>query len=143
MRLARTYDLSGVAAADAPLRGAVLLRHGGGYDHVLVEAHVAGQDDWTTLPEIGGQTSNAVPTECEVGFLLDLHPWLEHYHPREPVHPDRLVRRLELVHRRVGRMDPGRVRPVGLRGQQVELVISYVSDPFTGEVGLRSTTPGS
>ncbi len=48
-----------------------------GYDNVIVEAHTVGQDDWTTLPEAGGLTSTAVPTECEAGFLLDEHPFLQ------------------------------------------------------------------
>ena len=51
----------------------------GGYDHVIVEARTAGGEDWTTRPELGGATSQAVPTECEVGFLLDLHPFLANY----------------------------------------------------------------
>ena len=71
MRLARTYDLSGVAAADAPrFEAQFSYATEEGYDHVLVEAHVVGQDDWTTLPEIGGRTTSGVPAECEVGLLM-------------------------------------------------------------------------
>ena len=46
------------------------------YDHVIVEAHTVGSDDWTTLPEIGGLTSTDVPADCEPGFLLEEHPFL-------------------------------------------------------------------
>ncbi|MYR45316.1 M14 family metallopeptidase [Streptomyces sp. SID5910] len=79
-RLTRTVDLTGVTAADRPtLRTQLLWDTERGYDHALVEAHVTGADDWTTLPEAGGATSTAVPTECEAGFYLSDHPWLAHY----------------------------------------------------------------
>ncbi|MEU2225674.1 M14 family zinc carboxypeptidase [Streptomyces sp. NPDC018347] len=79
-RLTRTIDLSGVAAADRPaLTTRLLWDTEPGYDHALVEAHTAGADDWTTLPEAGGATRTAVPEECGAGFLIGEHPWLRHY----------------------------------------------------------------
>ncbi|MGC3001605.1 M14 family zinc carboxypeptidase [Streptomyces sp. G35A] len=79
-RLTRTVDLTGTTAADRPgLRARLLWDTEPGYDHVVVEAHTAGADDWTTLPEAGGATRTTVPTECEGGFLVGEHPWLEHY----------------------------------------------------------------
>ncbi|MER5444195.1 M14 family zinc carboxypeptidase [Streptomyces sp. NPDC002764] len=79
-RLTRTIDLTGVAAADKPtVRSQLLWDTEPGYDHVIVEAHTTGADDWTTLPEAGGATSTAVPAECEAGFLVNEHPWLKHY----------------------------------------------------------------
>lgn len=79
-RLTRTIDLTDVTAAERPaLRTRLLWDTEPGYDHAVVEAHTAGADDWTTLPEAGGATRTTVPTECAAGFLLDGHPWLEHY----------------------------------------------------------------
>ena len=79
-RLTRTVDLTGVGAADKPtLRSQLLWDTEPGYDHVIVEAHTTGADDWTTLPEAGGATGTAVPAECEAGFLVNEHPWLKHY----------------------------------------------------------------
>jgi hypothetical protein len=79
-RLSRTVDLAGVSAADKPtLRTQLLWDTEPGYDHVIVEAHTTGADDWTTLPEAGGATGTAVPTECEAGFYAGEHPWLKHY----------------------------------------------------------------
>ncbi|MEU9393476.1 M14 family zinc carboxypeptidase [Streptomyces sp. NPDC048324] len=79
-RLTRTVDLTGVAASAEPtLRSQLLWDTEPGYDHVIVEAHTTGADDWTTLPEAGGATSTAVPAECEAGFLVNEHPWLKHY----------------------------------------------------------------
>ncbi|WP_416961208.1 M14 family zinc carboxypeptidase [Streptomyces sp. Agncl-13] len=79
-RLTRTIDLTGVSAADKPtLRSELLWDTEPGYDHAVVEIHTTGTDDWTTLPEVGGATGTAVPTECEAGFLVAEHPWLKHY----------------------------------------------------------------
>ncbi|MFG2118729.1 M14 family zinc carboxypeptidase [Streptomyces sp. NPDC048710] len=79
-RLTRTIDLTGVTAADQPaLRTRLLWDTEPGYDHAVVEAHIVGTDDWTTLPEAGGATKTAVPAECGAGFLIGEHPWLRHY----------------------------------------------------------------
>ena len=54
MRLTRTIDLTGVAAAEAPTLAAQLsFDVEPDFDHVIVEAHTVGQDNWTTLPEAG------------------------------------------------------------------------------------------
>jgi hypothetical protein len=80
MRLQRTIDLTGVSAADAPnLQFQLSYNTEAGFDHVIVEAHTPGADNWTTLPDSNGATSNAVPEQCEQGFLLELHPFLTHY----------------------------------------------------------------
>ncbi|MCT9078837.1 M14 family metallopeptidase [Streptomyces fulvoviolaceus] len=79
-RLTRTIDLTSVSAADAPtLRTRLLWDTEEGYDHAVLEAHTAGADDWTTLPEAGGATSTAVPTECEAGYFIAAHPALKRY----------------------------------------------------------------
>ncbi|WP_055491669.1 M14 family metallopeptidase [Streptomyces sp. TP-A0356] len=79
-RLTRTVDLTKVSAADKPtLRTQLLWDTETGYDHAVVEVHTTGADDWTTLPEAGGATSDAVPTDCPAGFLVGEHPWLKHY----------------------------------------------------------------
>ncbi|MEU3335884.1 M14 family zinc carboxypeptidase [Streptomyces sp. NPDC002144] len=79
-RLTRTIDLTGVTAAQQPtLRSQLLWDTEPGYDHVIVEAHTVGADDWTTLPEKGGASSQTVPSECGAGFLINEHPWLKHY----------------------------------------------------------------
>ncbi len=80
MSLARTIDLSAVAATDTPaLEFQISFSTELGYDNVIVEAAPTGTDDWTTLPERGGATRTTPPTECEGGFLLEMHPFLTHY----------------------------------------------------------------
>ena len=44
---------------------------------MFVEAHTVGQDDWTTLPDLNGHTSQDTGFVCP--FWLSLHPFLEHY----------------------------------------------------------------
>ncbi|SEQ55775.1 Immune inhibitor A peptidase M6 [Streptomyces sp. yr375] len=79
-RLTRTIDLTGVGAASAPaLRTRLLWDTEPGYDNAIVEIHTVGADDWTTLPEAGGATTTAVPTDCGGGFYVGEHPWLRHY----------------------------------------------------------------
>ena len=80
MRLTRTIDLSTVGAADLPaLEFALSFSTELGYDNVIVEAAPAGTGQWTTLPEAGGLSDSVPPTECEAGFLLDMHPFLLNY----------------------------------------------------------------
>jgi hypothetical protein len=48
------------------------------WDHLFVEAHTPGLDDWTTLPDENGHTTTAVGDSCASGWR-DLHPQLDHY----------------------------------------------------------------
>jgi hypothetical protein len=54
------------------------------WDFTFVEAHTVGQNDWTTLPDANGHTSQSTgPNDpnlasCPAGWR-DLHPWLDHY----------------------------------------------------------------
>ena len=57
-----------------------------------------GADDWTTPPDKNDGTSSDVPAECEAGFFVDMHPFLEHY--------------LTAVGRRAGRARGGRTLSV-------------------------------
>jgi Peptidase family M1 domain/Immune inhibitor A peptidase M6 len=47
------------------------------WDYVFVEAHTAGQDDWTTLRDLNGHTSQATGQVCPFWPLLQ--PFLTHY----------------------------------------------------------------
>ena len=79
-RLTRTFDLTGVTAADKPeLRLALNWNLEPGFDHGLLEAHTTGADDWTTLPDTNGSSSAAVPAQCAAGFFINGHPFLKHY----------------------------------------------------------------
>ncbi|MQA75641.1 MAG: zinc carboxypeptidase, partial [Solirubrobacterales bacterium] len=48
------------------------------WDHLFVEARTAGGDDWTTLPDANGHTSQATGDSCPEGWR-ELHPQLDRY----------------------------------------------------------------
>jgi hypothetical protein len=138
MRLTRTIDLSGVTAAQAPqLQAQLSFDTEEGYDHLIVEAHPVGSDDWTTLPDAGGLTSTTPPTECEAGFLLDEHPFLLHY--LTPGTPCTATGTSGSWNSMTGSSGGWRQASFDLSayaGRQVEVSVSYVTDPFTGGVGV-------
>jgi hypothetical protein len=47
------------------------------WDYFFVEAHTVGAEDWTTLPDANGHTSDDTGRVCP--FSLTLHPFLAHY----------------------------------------------------------------
>ena len=149
MRLARTVDLSSVAAGDAPaLEFQVSFSTELGYDNLIVEAAPSGTDQWTTLPESGGATSTTPPTECEAGFLLAMHPFLAHYLTGGA--PCGSTGTTGSWHALTG--ESGGWQPVSFdlspyAGQSVDVKISYVTDPASGGIGVfvddtRVTTVG-
>ncbi|GAA2901971.1 M14 family metallopeptidase [Streptosporangium fragile] len=137
MRLTRTIDLSSVTAAQQPKLGFQLsFNTEDGYDNVIVEAHTAGQDDWTTLPDLNGGTSTAVPADCTAGYLLDEHPWLLRY--LTPGNPCTATGTSGSWNAFTGSSNGWRQVAFDLSayaGKQVEVSISYVTDPATGGVG--------
>ncbi|MGY1590968.1 M14 family zinc carboxypeptidase [Geodermatophilus sp. SYSU D00708] len=138
MRLTRTVDLNDVTSAQNPtLEFALSYDVEAGYDNVIVEAHPVGTDAWTTLPEIGGQSDAGPPTACEVGFLLERHPFLSHYLTGGT--PCRPTGTTGAWHRITG--TSAGWQQVGFdlsayAGGQVELAISYVTDASTGGAGV-------
>ena len=75
-RLRRTVDLTGVAGAH--LKFQMSYDTEDTFDYVFVEAHTVGQDDWTTLPDAGGQTTDSVGASCDIDWNT-IHPFLDHY----------------------------------------------------------------
>jgi murein tripeptide amidase MpaA len=106
------------------------------WDQFLVEAHTPGQDDWTTLPDLNGNTTTSTGESCPANWR-SLHPHLDHYQTFDPGDGDTV---------------PPSCTPTGTTGQwnastgssagwqqwnvdlsayaggQVEVSLSYVSD---------------
>ena len=137
MRLARTFDLTGVPAGQVPTWRATLSYDvESGFDHVIVEAHTVGQDDWTTLPEQGGRTSTDVPTDCEQGFLLQEHPFLRHYlTPGDACLATGSTGRWNSLTGSSGGWQDVSFDLSAYAGKQVEVSISHVTDPSAGGTG--------
>ncbi len=135
MRLSKTVDLSS-ASASAELAFKLSASTEGGYDHVIVEAHNPGQDNWTTLPETGGATSTDPPAECEPdGFLLQLHPFLSHYLGGTGCNDNGSTGQWNSI---TGSTDGWQDVAYDLSpylGQEVEVSITYVTDPSSGGIG--------
>jgi len=78
-RLTRTVDLTSVTASTQPsLSFKFSYNTEADWDYVFVEAHTVGQDDWTTLPDLNGHTSQDTGQSCPAGWVA-LHPQLGHY----------------------------------------------------------------
>ncbi|MFH8622315.1 M14 family zinc carboxypeptidase [Streptomyces vietnamensis] len=137
-RLARTVDLTGTVAASKPrLDFQVSYDTEPGYDNLVVEAHTVGQDDWTTLPDVNGGTSTTPPADCGEGFYVRGHPFLAHYLTvgEDGCAPTGTTGAWNAF---TGPSNGWRQASVDLSawaGKKVELAISYVSDPGTGEMG--------
>ncbi|MFD8041106.1 M14 family metallopeptidase [Streptomyces bauhiniae] len=138
-RLTRTIDLTGVGAAAKPAFGTRLLWDTErGYDHAVVEVHTVGADDWTTLPEAGGATTDAVPAECGAGFLVGEHPWLKHYLTLTG-NACTATGSTGQWHSLTGRSSGWQRVDFDLSayaGKQIELSVSYITDPGTGGHGV-------
>ncbi|MGR0221276.1 M14 family zinc carboxypeptidase [Agromyces sp. ZXT2-6] len=137
-RLGRTFDLTGYAAGDSPrFEAQIAYDLEPGYDSVIVEARTAGSEQWTTLADANLNTSTAVPTECEAGFLLDLHPWLLNYlTPGDPCSPTGDTGDWNALYGSSGGWIPVSFDLSAYAGQEVEVVVSYVTDPASGGLGV-------
>jgi hypothetical protein len=78
-RLQTTVDLRGKSSGALTFKLSYLTEPD--FDYVFVEAHTVGQDDWTTLPDQNGATSNDTGLGCndQDPFWLNENPFLTHY----------------------------------------------------------------
>ncbi|WP_405391496.1 M14 family zinc carboxypeptidase [Streptomyces sp. NBC_01102] len=138
-RLSRTVDLTGTDAADTPgLRFQLSYDTEEGYDNVVVEARTVGKDDWTTLPDANGGTDTAVPADCSEGYYAQMHPFLTRY---LTVGGDACTATGTTGgwNRFTGSSNGWQQVAVDLgayAGEQVELSVSYVTDPGSGGIGV-------
>jgi Zinc carboxypeptidase/Immune inhibitor A-like, MAM domain len=141
-RLMRTIDLTGVDPAAAPaLSFWTSYDTEADWDFLFVEAHTVGQDDWTTLPDANGHTSQnlgdpAVGNSCSSGWHTDpnneIHPFLAHYQtwngPDAACDPVGTTGEWNAASGRSNGWQEWNIDLSGYAGNQVELSISYVSD---------------
>ncbi|MER6616957.1 M14 family metallopeptidase [Streptomyces xantholiticus] len=138
-RLSRTVDLTGTAADDRPtLNMRLSFNTEPGYDNAVVEVHTVGQDDWTTLPDAGGGTSTTVPAECGGGFYIDQHPFLRHYLTlgQDGCTASGTTGSWNAF---TGASDGWRAASFDLSayaGRQIEVSVSYITDPSAGGRGV-------
>ena len=120
------------------------------FDFMFVEARTAGGDDWTTLPDLNGHTSQEVG-DCP--FIADINPFLFHYltpvlvDPGDPNDPEDDFYSCDPVgtsgdwNAISGTSDGWETWAVALAdadgaARPVEVSITYVSDPFVQGRGV-------
>jgi hypothetical protein len=106
------------------------------WDFVFVEAHTVGQNDWTTLPDANGHTSQSTgPNDpdlasCPAGWR-ELHPWLDHYQTLNADGSCSPTGTTGVWNAASGRSTGWEQWSINLdayAGQQVEVSIAYASD---------------
>jgi hypothetical protein len=112
------------------------------WDHVFVEVHTVGQDNWTTLPDQNNHTSQATGESCKQensGGWRTLHPFLDHYQTQSgpsDCTPTGTTGSWNAASGSSGGWQQWSVDLSGYAGQQVEVSISYASDWATQGLGV-------
>ena len=130
-RLMRTVDLTGATSGSLSFKFSYDTE--GGWDHVFVEAHTVGQDDWTTLPDLNGHTSQDTGLSCPAGWVT-LHPFLAHYQGAD-CSPTGTTGAWHASSGSSGGWQDWQIDLTPYAGKQVELSISYASDWGTQGLG--------
>ena len=142
MRLTKTVDLTAVAAAQAPqLQFQLSINTEPAYDNVIVEARTVGQDDWTTLPDLNGGPRPTAGRVHGPGFLLALHPFLRTTSAAPTAR--RGTPTWNSFTGSTGGWQQVAFDLSAYAGQQVEVSISYVTDPATAASARSWTTRAS
>ena len=139
-RLTRTIDLTGVSAGDAPtLTFQTSYDTEPGWDFLFVEAHTPGEDNWDTLPEANGHTSDDTGSSCGEGWIEELHPFLAHYQTDNgdgTCAPTGDTGDWNAASGRSGGWQEWTIDLSAYAGQEVEVAVSYATDWGTQGIGV-------
>jgi hypothetical protein len=112
------------------------------WDHVFVEARTPGGDNWTTLPDLNGHTSQATGQSCQrgnSGGWRTLHPHLDHYQTQTSDTECSPTGTTGAWHAASGNSNGWQEWRIDLSqyaGQEVEISIAYASDWATQGLGV-------
>jgi bacillopeptidase F (M6 metalloprotease family) len=114
------------------------------FDYVFVEAHTVGQEDWTTLADRNGNTSDDTGAGCpdDDPFWLETHPFLRHYITRteDPAGascaPTGSSGTWNAATGNSNGFHDWNVDLAPFAGRQVELSITYITDPAVQGLGV-------
>ncbi|MEV6813679.1 M14 family zinc carboxypeptidase [Micromonospora sp. NPDC051296] len=132
-RLTRTVDLTGASSGE--LRFFTSFDIETNWDFMIVEAHEVGSDEWTTLPDSGGLTTQETGDSCDSGWVAQIHPFLAHYQGAD-CSPTGTTGEW---HAATGTSNGWKEFVVDLSaysGKQVEVSITYVTDWATQNLGV-------
>lgn len=144
-RLSRTVDLTGQTTGSLEFK----MSHDTepGFDYVFVEAHTVGQDDWTTLADASGATSQDTGGGCPDAnpFWLEENPFLRHYITRTPgateddpatCTPTGTSGAWNAATGNSGGFHDWKVDLSAFAGKQVEVSITTITDPASLGLGV-------
>jgi Zinc carboxypeptidase len=132
-RLTRTIDLTGGASPHLTFRLGFDTEPD--FDHVFVEAHEVGQNDWTTLADLNGHTSTDTGEWCEPDWET-LHPFLDHFIAAGGCARTGATGTWNAATGNSGGMQAWDVDLSPWIGKQVEVSIAYAQDYGTGGLGV-------
>jgi hypothetical protein len=110
------------------------------WDFLAVEARTPGADDWTTLPDANGHTTQDTGESCPAGWF-ELHPHLEHYQTLNAGSPPTCTPTgtTGQWHAASGNSQGWQEWSIDLskwKGQTVEISIAYINDWSTQNLGV-------
>ncbi|GIJ22534.1 M14 family metallopeptidase [Micromonospora lutea] len=132
-RLSRTVDLTGASGGE--LRFFTSFDIETNWDFMFVEAREVGTDNWTTLPDTGGLTTQATGDSCTSGWVAQLHPFLAHYQGAD-CSPTGSTGQWHAATGSSNGWKEFVADLSGYAGRQVEVSITYASDWATQGLGV-------
>jgi hypothetical protein len=111
---------------------------------MFVEVHTVGQDDWTTLPDSNGHTSDFTGSpgnsSCEAGWAAQLHPQIDYY---QTLNPDGTCTptgvnggEWNATTGPSAGIEDWSIDLSGYAGSQIEVSITFATDWGTGDLGV-------
>ena len=131
-RMTRTVDLTSATSGQLSFQ----ISHDTelDWDYVIVEAHEVGSDQWTTLPDANGHTTQGTGESCPEGWV-ELHPFVANYQGEDCSSTGETGTWNAATGGSEGWQE-WNVDLSAYAGKQVELSISYVTDWGTQGLGV-------
>jgi len=139
-RMTQTVDLTGKTSGDLTFKASYDTEPN--WDFLVVEAHTVGSDDWTTLPDVNGHTDASIDENlsCPGIPIQDLHPFMKHYvtlaADGNSCTDTGTTGAWHAATGNSGTFENWKVDLSAYAGKQVEISISYISDPGTQGIGV-------
>ncbi|WP_245765361.1 M14 family metallopeptidase [Nonomuraea jiangxiensis] len=135
-RLTKTIDLTGASSGDLSFWTSFDTE--AAWDFLTVEARTAGGDDWTTLPDANGHTTQDTGDSCAAansGGWRTIHPFTQRYQGPN-CEPTGTSGAWHAASGNSAGWQQWKIDLTPYAGKQVELSISYISDWATQGAGV-------
>ncbi|MBF8186584.1 immune inhibitor A [Nonomuraea sp. K274] len=135
-RLTKTIDLTGRTGGDLSFWTSYDTE--ANWDYLTVEARTAGGDDWTTLPDANGHTTQETGDSCQTansGGWREIHPFTQRYQGVN-CEPTGTSGSWHAASGNSAGWQQWKVDLSAYAGEQVEISVSYISDWATQGAGV-------